>query len=306
MSSQTARTGEENRPDCEQKWQSSGQPPVLSDTMPSTSTSGPHQRIRTSWASAQQSSSRSSGSRRTLEHLVPRRALAALQHLLAGFRQNVSHRAPLDLNGVQVTGSGVQLHKRDVVDAATTLLDTYGIADLTMRRLRPSLDVSPGALYWHFPNKQALLGAVADRILQPACRQSALASWRDRVGELGSLLRDALLSHTDGAELVSASFAAGQSAAMAEIVTQLARAAVVAKVPSEQAELAARSVVYSVLGFRLRTSNPGAVGRRRAYGGWPVDADDGSDRKIHVRVEVACRRDRARRRRHRRFAGRVQ
>ena len=52
MSSQAARTGEENRPDCEQKWQSSGQPPVFTDTMPSTSTSGPHQRIRTSWASA--------------------------------------------------------------------------------------------------------------------------------------------------------------------------------------------------------------------------------------------------------------
>jgi TetR/AcrR family transcriptional regulator, tetracycline repressor protein len=143
----------------------------------------------------------------------------------------------------------VQLHKRDVVDAATTLLDTYGIADLTMRRLARELDVSPGALYWHFPNKQALLGAVADRILQPVSRQASPASWRDRVGELGSLLRDALLSHTDGAELVSASFAAGRSAMMAEIVTQLARAAVAAKVPSAQAELAARSVVYYVLGF---------------------------------------------------------
>lgn len=51
MSSQTERTGEVNRPDCEQKWQSSGQPPVFSETIPSTSTSGPHQRIRTSWAS---------------------------------------------------------------------------------------------------------------------------------------------------------------------------------------------------------------------------------------------------------------
>ena len=27
----------------------------------------------------------------------------------------------------------MQLHKRDVVEAATTLLDNYGIADLTMR-----------------------------------------------------------------------------------------------------------------------------------------------------------------------------
>ena len=39
--SHTERTGEVNCPDCEQKWQSSGQPPVLSETMPSTSTLGP-------------------------------------------------------------------------------------------------------------------------------------------------------------------------------------------------------------------------------------------------------------------------
>jgi hypothetical protein len=48
MSSHTALTGEENCPDWEQKWQSSGQPPVFTETIPSTSTSGPHQRIRTS------------------------------------------------------------------------------------------------------------------------------------------------------------------------------------------------------------------------------------------------------------------
>ena len=61
----------------------------------------------------------------------------------------------------------MQLHKRDVVEAATALLDDYGIADLTMRRLARELNVSPGALYWHFANKQELLGAVADRILEP-------------------------------------------------------------------------------------------------------------------------------------------
>ncbi len=33
-----------------QKWQSSGQPPVLAERMPSTSTSGPHHDRRTSWA----------------------------------------------------------------------------------------------------------------------------------------------------------------------------------------------------------------------------------------------------------------
>jgi hypothetical protein len=47
MSSQALRTGDSNNPDCEQKWQSSGQPPVFKLIMPSTSISGPHHRIRT-------------------------------------------------------------------------------------------------------------------------------------------------------------------------------------------------------------------------------------------------------------------
>jgi AcrR family transcriptional regulator len=141
----------------------------------------------------------------------------------------------------------VQLHKRDVVDAATSLLDCYGIADLTMRRLARELNVSPGALYWHFANKQELLGAVADRILESIDDMSG--GWRDRVAGTCSRLSDALLSHTDGAELVSASFAAGQSDAMARILTQLSGAAADAGVDPTHAELAARTVVYYVLGF---------------------------------------------------------
>jgi TetR/AcrR family tetracycline transcriptional repressor len=144
----------------------------------------------------------------------------------------------------------VQLHKNDVVAAGAALLDAYGIADLTMRRLARELDVTPGALYWHFSNKQALLGAVADRILGPITqRHRATSGWQERIVAIGSALRDALLSHTDGAELVSASFAAGQSAAMTQIVAQLAEAASESGVASGQAEVAARTVVYFVLGF---------------------------------------------------------
>ncbi len=45
-----AFTGVSKRDDCEQKWQSSGHPPVLADRMPSTSTVGPHHASLTSWA----------------------------------------------------------------------------------------------------------------------------------------------------------------------------------------------------------------------------------------------------------------
>jgi len=145
----------------------------------------------------------------------------------------------------------VQLHKRDVIEAATAILDNYGIADLTMRRLARELDVSPGALYWHFTSKQQLLGAVADRILSPVCAESDIGHWSDRISRVGVRLRDALRSHTDGAELVAASFAAGQSQAAAEILVRLTAAVTDAGIEADQAVLAARTVWYYVLGFTV-------------------------------------------------------
>ena len=145
----------------------------------------------------------------------------------------------------------MQLHKRDLVDAATAILDNFGIADLTMRRLARELGVSPGALYWHFANKQQLLGAVADRILQPALAPGPTETWREQVRGDCHRLRDALLSHTDGAELVSASFAAGQSEAMTQVLDRLSAAAAASGVLGLQSELAARTVVYYVLGFTV-------------------------------------------------------
>ncbi len=143
----------------------------------------------------------------------------------------------------------MQLHRHDVVAKATQLLDDYGIADLTMRRLARELSVSPGALYWHFSDKQELLGAVADTILAPAPAIHDDASWSERVIGLGTALRDALLSTTDGAELVSASFAAGKSVRMAEILADLTDAATEGGIDASHADLAARTVLYYVLGF---------------------------------------------------------
>ena len=169
----------------------------------------------------------------------------------------------------------VQLHKRDVVAAAAAILDNYGIADLSMRRLARELNVSPSALYWHFANKQQLLGAVADKVLAPACADPGAGDWQWRIRTLCERLRDALLSHTDGAELVSASLAAGQSEAAAAIVELLAQTATAAGVHPDQAGQVGRTVVYYVLGFtadeqsRLQWDAAGAAGITS-------DADPGS------------------------------
>jgi TetR/AcrR family transcriptional regulator, tetracycline repressor protein len=153
----------------------------------------------------------------------------------------------------------VPQHKRDpsseiasrIIAKATEILDNYGIADLTMRRLARELDVTAGSLYWHFADKQQLLGAVADEVLRPACVPAEATGWQHLITATARRLRDALLSHTDGAELVSASFAAGQSAAMNHLLGVLAEATVEAGVRPDNADLAARTIIYYVLGFTV-------------------------------------------------------
>ncbi|MDN6510824.1 MAG: TetR/AcrR family transcriptional regulator, partial [Corynebacterium sp.] len=48
----------------------------------------------------------------------------------------------------------MQLNRDRIHAAAFDILSEYGLGDLTMRRLAKTLEVAPGALYWHYPSKQ--------------------------------------------------------------------------------------------------------------------------------------------------------
>ncbi|MBA4856038.1 TetR/AcrR family transcriptional regulator C-terminal domain-containing protein [Nocardia farcinica] len=157
----------------------------------------------------------------------------------------------------------MQLHRADVVDGAIAILDQYGLADLTMRRLASSLQVQPGALYWHFPNKQALLGAVADRILAPMEAPVTATDWAGQLTELAHRLRDCLLAYRDGAELVSATYASRLTTSKGR--ERLAGVAIRAGMPRQEAELAAYTLLYYVLGqtvdeqSRMQMDSAGAL-----------------------------------------------
>lgn len=188
----------------------------------------------------------------------------------------------------------MQLHKRDVIEAAAAILDQYGIADLTMRRLARELDITPGALYWHFPDKQRLLGAVADHVLRPADIAAGLGAdvdWRRRLRTVCSRMRDALLSHTDGAELVSASFAAGQSRGVNHILVVLADAAAEAGLGPGQSELAARTTLYYVLGAtadeqsRMQWDAAGAVPETQSLIEPSADPGSGFDFGLRLLID---------------------
>jgi TetR/AcrR family transcriptional regulator, tetracycline repressor protein len=102
-------------------------------------------------------------------------------------------------------------HTRDDVAAtALRILDQFGLPDLTMRRLASALDVQPGALYWHFPNKQALIAELADRIVAPAqLSANDGQGWEERIRATAARLRDALLAYRDGTEVVTSTLALG-------------------------------------------------------------------------------------------------
>ncbi|MBS1898729.1 MAG: TetR family transcriptional regulator [Actinobacteria bacterium] len=131
-------------------------------------------------------------------------------------------------------------HDREhIIGVALELLDRYGLPDLTMRRLATELDVQASALYWHFDSKQDLLAAVSDRILgripEPAEGEPLIDAAR--------AVRDALLAHRDGAEIVisSAALRPGRSRAQDVLLRAL---------PShlDDPDLAATAVLQFVLG----------------------------------------------------------
>ncbi|MEN9961885.1 MAG: hypothetical protein RIS66_298 [Actinomycetota bacterium] len=138
--------------------------------------------------------------------------------------------------------------REDVVDTALRILDEFGLADLSMRRLAGVLEVQPSALYWHVPNKQTLLALVADQIIDRAATvdHAVAGDWKAITLAESIAIRDALLAFRDGAEVVSSTLALGLGAdgALARI-----RVGIDAVCPDvEMARIASESILFLILG----------------------------------------------------------
>ncbi len=120
------------------------------------------------------------------------------------------------------------------------VLAESGLPGLSMRRIADELDVQVSALYWHFPNKQALLAAVSAQIVGAAPAATEMDA-------IARGLRDRLLAHQDGAEIVSSSLALGRLDLPAR--TALVTAAREAGLTDAGAEVAANTIVHYVIGY---------------------------------------------------------
>ncbi len=73
------------------------------------------------------------------------------------------------------------LTREKIIERALEILDEEGAEKLSMRRLGESLGVNAMALYYHFPNKEAILDGVAARIIEetgPAMPVDSAEDWK--------------------------------------------------------------------------------------------------------------------------------
>jgi AcrR family transcriptional regulator len=74
------------------------------------------------------------------------------------------------------------LTKERIVQVAIQRADAGGLDHLSMRKLAAELSVTPMALYWHFPNREALLDAMAEQVASEVVYDDEPgAPWQERL-----------------------------------------------------------------------------------------------------------------------------
>lgn len=89
-----------------------------------------------------------------------------------------------------------QLSRERVVQAAIEIIDAGGLGACTMRSLADRLGVKAMALYWHVANKDDLLDAVIDNVLQGVdVPRTGPGGWPDQVKGFAVAFRRLVLEH---------------------------------------------------------------------------------------------------------------
>lgn len=94
-------------------------------------------------------------------------------------------------------GVRAPLQREAIVSAALALVDREGLKALSMRRLGAELGVDPMAVYYHLPNKQALLDAIVEAVMASIDLSIDRPNRppEERILGAARAYRDALLAH---------------------------------------------------------------------------------------------------------------
>ena len=96
----------------------------------------------------------------------------------------------------------MKLSQDQILSAAFALLEAEGLDGLTMRKLAPTLNVQPPALYWHVGGKAELLALMAAALYaEDRAAVPGTGEWTDWLARFGQALRASFLLRRDAARL---------------------------------------------------------------------------------------------------------
>jgi len=155
-------------------------------------------------------------------------------------------------------GPVAPLRREVIVSTALALVDREGLNALSMRRLGTELGVDPMAVYYHLPNKQALLDAIVEAVMAgiDLSVDNPAATPEERILGAASAYRDAMLAHANALPVVLAHGPATEAALRpVELLIGILRDA---GLPAAEAFSGMNAIAATVRGFTGMIASEGA------------------------------------------------
>ncbi|XVV13112.1 TetR/AcrR family transcriptional regulator [Actinoplanes sp. CA-131856] len=137
-----------------------------------------------------------------------------------------------------------------IARATLALGDRHGASAMSMRRIAADLGCDPMAIYRHFPNRQALLDAVADLAVDEVAAPAGSEPWDQRIRAVLTGVRSAALRHPGIAGHIASRPPLGPAGLRlaAVIMAALAEAGLS---PADVVKASQALIAYSAAGLRM-------------------------------------------------------
>ncbi|ANJ68771.1 TetR/AcrR family transcriptional regulator C-terminal domain-containing protein [Latilactobacillus curvatus] len=137
-----------------------------------------------------------------------------------------------------------------IITAAFEILQASGTVDaLSIRKIANQLDIGAATFYWHFENKQTLLQAMADNIIQQIEIEpcNTTLEWTDQIRQIFSAIYTTYIAQPYAAELMMRTVPATK--ARLGLINHLIQILLDAGFTPEQASLAIESIDHFMSGL---------------------------------------------------------
>jgi AcrR family transcriptional regulator len=156
-----------------------------------------------------------------------------------------------------VSSERPRLSRDAVLRAAQAIIDERGLEACTMRAVAADLGVEAMSLYWHVPNKEALLDGVVGLMLEElGTTYDPAGDWMTSLGAFARTFRQVILRHRNALPLLVARPLPAYVAA-SQLTEQGIRTLEAAGFDRHTAIRAARTLSRYVMGFTLAERVPG-------------------------------------------------